>query len=255
MREIFYSDELNDDFAKTNINTKDIPDDYEYIPKGRLRGIEAFILYRLIATPMATLFQKVVFGEKIIGRRKLKPYRRTGYFLYGNHTRMAGDAFTPSLVSFPKKAYIVTHADSVSIPMLGRIVADMGAMPLPQGIKGLLNFRAAVKERCERGDVTVIYPEAHIWPYYTKIRRFKSTSFRFPAENKKPVFTFTVTYKKRWLMNIPKTVVYVDGPFFCKEGEDVRCNAQYLCDTAYEVMKKRSEASSYEHVKYLKKGE
>ena len=62
-------------------------------------------------------------------------------------------------------------------------------------------------------NIVTIYPEAHIWPYYTDIRNFKDASFRYPVKYDKPVFCFTNTYQKRRGKHI-RMVTYVEGPFF-----------------------------------------
>ena len=87
---IYYSDEFNDDFANTDIDQKKLPPDYPYFPKSPVRRVLAFILYYIIAVPLVFLMQKVVYHEKIVGRKKLKPYRKTGYFLYGNIAEVNG---------------------------------------------------------------------------------------------------------------------------------------------------------------------
>ncbi|MBP5242889.1 MAG: 1-acyl-sn-glycerol-3-phosphate acyltransferase [Clostridia bacterium] len=248
----YYSDKLNDDFAGTNIKRKELPENYPYFRKNPLRKISAFLLYRVLATPIAFLFQKIVYHEKIIGRKKLKGYKKDGFFLYGNHTRAAGDAFAPSFVSFPKKAHIVVDPDCVSIPGLKAVVEDLGALPLPTSFHGMKNFKNAVEEHARQKHVVVIYPEAHIWPFYTDVRPFKDGSFRYPAECNKPVFTFTVTYKKRKLIPFPKATVYIDGPFFPDKDKSVKENQKLLRNICYETMKERSKTSTYEHIKYVK---
>ena len=125
-RTYYYSDELNDDFAGTNIKRKELPLNYKYFSRNPVRKFFEFILYRLIVTPLIFLFQKIVFHETIKNRRVLKGYRKGGYFLYANHTAAAGDAFRPSLVAFPKKAYIIINPDGVSIPVAGKAVEMLG---------------------------------------------------------------------------------------------------------------------------------
>ena len=66
-----------------------------------------------------------------------RPYRKTGFFLYGNHTRVSGDAYTPALITFPKKAYIVANPDSVSIPGIRHLVEDLGTVPISSDIAGM----------------------------------------------------------------------------------------------------------------------
>ena len=248
----YYSDELKDDFAGTHIRRKPLPADYEYFPKNPVRRFFGFLLYRVIALPIVFLYEKIVCGEKIVNRKVLKKYGKDGYFLYANHTSAVGDAFTPTLVSFPKKAYIVVNPDAASIPVVRTLVEMLGGVPLPTDLKGMRNFHSAVLKHAEQKHCVMIYPEAHIWPYYTKIRPFKDASFRYPAEAGKPVFTYTTTFQKRKFFSRPKVTVYVDGPFYPDPALSVRENRKRLRDLAYEAMVKRSEKSTCEYATYIR---
>ena len=251
-RVITYSDPANDDFATWDIKTRDLPDDYAYFPKFPVRRMFAFGLYHFIVTPIIYIIQKITYRERIIGKRKLSPYRKDGYFLYGNHTRGAGDAFEPTLTAFPRKAYVIANADCVSIRGLRHVVADLGGVPLPTKKSGMSNFKEAIHTHAKRGHVVAIYPEAHIWPYYTDIREFPATSFRFPAEEGKPAFTFTTVYHKRRFLPRPKTKVYIDGPFFPDPENTVKENQQLLRQSCYDAMKSRASLSTYNHVEYIR---
>jgi len=251
-RTYYYKDELNDDFAGTDISRKDVKPNYRYIKKNPVWHFFAFILYRFIATPLVSLFQLIVYGLSIKNAKVLRGYRRKGYFLYGNHTLSAGDAFTPSLVAFPKKAYLIANADAVSIPVVGTIVEMLGGMPIPVDYRALKNFNDAVDIRAKKGDVVTIYPEAHIWPYYTHIRPYKDVSFKYPVKTNKPVFCFTSTFQKRFLSKRPRVTVYVDGPFFPDESKSVKENQKLLRDKVYDTMVMRSKNSTVEYVSYIK---
>lgn len=253
MKTFYYQDELHDDFAGTDISTAKIDGNYQYISRNPVRKVFQWIFYHLIATPLVWLYNKIGHGEKIVGRRKLKPYRKTGYFLYGNHTRAAGDCYSPTLISFPRKAYIIANPDAVSIPGIRRIVQDLGVIPLPSDIASARNFHKALEELSGRGNPVAIYPEAHIWPYYTKIRPFPDGSFRYPAEFRKPVFTFTTTYKKRGILPLQRATVYIDGPFFPDSAKNPKENRTMLRESAYEAMCRRSAASTFERYQYVKK--
>lgn len=246
----YYTDELNDDFARTNIKRKPLPENYKYVRKNPLWRFCAFALYRCFAIPIGFIFNRVVYNMKVVGKSKLKGYKKGGYFLYGNHTLITGDAFTPTMVSFPKKAYIVVNPDAFSIPVVGKIVEMLGGVPIPDDMNNMKKFCKAIDGYANDGKVVVIYPEAHIWPYYTKIRPFKSTSFKYPAKNLKPVFCFTATFAKSRILGRIKTTVYVDGPFFPDETLSVRENQEKLRDEVYAAMKKRSESSAYEKYEY-----
>ena len=99
-----------------------------------------------------------------------------------------------------------------------------------------------------------MFPEAHIWPYYTKIRPFKSVSFQYPIKFNKPTFCVTNTYQKR-KNNKVQIVSYVDGPFFPDEGLTKKEAKENLRNKVYEQMVERSKNSNVEVVKYIKKEE
>ncbi|MBO4411596.1 MAG: 1-acyl-sn-glycerol-3-phosphate acyltransferase [Lachnospiraceae bacterium] len=252
MKTFYYSDELKDDFAGTNIHTAKIDGSYPYLAKNPVRKAFQWVFYHIIATPIVFLYNKIGHGERIIGRSKLKPYRKTGCFLYGNHTRSAGDSYAPSLISFPRKAYIIAGPDAVSIPGIRRIVQDLGVIPLPSDTASARNFYQALEELNRRGNPIAIYPEAHIWPYYTKIRPFPDGSFRYPAEFNKPVFTFTTTYQKRGILPIQRATVTIDGPFFPDPEKSPRENRAMLREMAYEAMTSHSAENTFERYRYVK---
>ena len=106
----YYSDELNDDFAEIVSEHTKLPDDYEYGKKrSALWKANSFILYYGIAYPIVTVYNKLVHGEKIKNRKVLKGYKKEGFFLYGNHTMKAADAFTPPRIIYPKKMNILVN--------------------------------------------------------------------------------------------------------------------------------------------------
>lgn len=249
-RTVYYSDLLNDDFAGTNINTKELPADHQYFPKTAVRRGFACGLYHA-AGPLVWLLQKTVYGEKIVGREKLKDYRKDGFYLYGNHTRTMGDAYCPGILAWPKKAYIVASMDCFSIPGTRRLVEDLGGIPLPSGAKGFRNFSQAIHRHSEMGHIVTLYPEAHIWLKYTGIRPFKSPAFHYPAESGKPVFTFTTTWQKRKILPGSRTVVYVDGPFIPDMDLPMDKRKEKLRNQALEAMTNSAKNSNYEKIHYV----
>lgn len=101
----------------------------------------------------------------------------------------------------------------------------------------------------------MVYPEAHIWPYYTGIRDFPATSMKYPVELDVPSFTLTTTYHRRRFGRKPRTVTYLDGPFYPDHSLPPRARAQALRDEIYKTMVRRSQESDYEYIRYVKKEE
>lgn len=113
----------------------------------------------------------------------------------------------------------------------------------------------AIERRIDHHHPIVVYPEAHIWPYYTKIRPFKSTSFRYPIKYDVPAYCFTTTYQKRKFSKKPKITVYVDGPFYPKQDLHGKEQEIELRNQVYNCMVERSKNSTYEYYKYYKRVE
>ena len=248
-RVIYYKDELNDDFSESNINPIKIDENYKYVHKNPFWRIGAFIVYRIIMLIPTYICTKIKYGITFKNRSVIKKVK-TGFFLYGNHTQEIIDTFTPTYVSFPKRVYVITHPDNVSIKGMKLLNRLLGAIPIPGDIKSTKNFLDTIKYYIEKKKVITIYPEAHIWPFYTKIRPYKSVSFKYPVELDVPSYAMTTTYIKK--KNKVKMVVYVDGPFYPDKTLSKKEAQEKLRNEIYITMCERSKNNNVEVIKYEK---
>ena len=252
---IYYSDELNDYFASLGIKKKPLGDDFEYIHKNILWNTCSFVIYRMIAQPLVFVFVKVAHRQRFKNRKVLKTARKTGAFIYANHTNMLLDAFVPNIVKLRKRGYILVGPDTTSIPGLKNIVEMVGAIPLGQTLSENKEMLECINHRIakNKGFIT-IYPEAHIWPYYTGIRDFKAGSFSYPCYTDTPVFAMTNCYQKKLIGKHPKVVTFVDGPFYPDKNLPMKERKEKLRKQCYDTMVKRAkENSTYSYIVYEKK--
>lgn len=249
---IYYKDELNDEFAGDNIVAKKIDASYVYLRDGFFGKAAHIFWYRIVAIPMAKVYMKIHFHHKIVNKKLLKKAKATGYFMYGNHTHFLADALVPTMVNMPKTVAVIVHPNNISMPFLGRITPYLGALPLPDDIEAGKNFVKAVEKRIENKYCVMIYPEAHIWPFYTDIRPFKDLSFRYPVKQGVPTFCLTNTYQKRKYSKKPKMVTYIDGPFYPDETLNTKEKKQKLRDDVYNTMKNRAKNSNVCMIRYEK---
>ena len=250
---IYYQDELNDEFSTAVITPRKIDSSYVYDRRGPIRAFTRFFWYRIVATPLAFLYVKLSLRQRTVGGEKLKAFQKTGVYIYGNHTNAIGDPLTPNIFCFPKWVSFIVHPNNVSMPVLGRINPSLGAIPLPDTRDAYRNFTECVKGRIEKGHAVVIYPEAHIWPYYTKIRPFPDSSFGYPAKSGTPVFCFVNTYQKRRYSKKPRTVTYIDGPFYPDMELTPVQRRKKLRDEVYARMCELAEHSDVEVIRYIRK--
>ena len=250
---IYYKDELNDEFSKAKIVPRRIDSSYKYEHRNPFWRLSAYLIQNVLSLPLKFIYVKAKFGIEYVGKEKLKPYKKQGYFVYGNHTQTFADTFIITNTVFPKRNYLIVNPENVSMKGLGNFVQKFGAIPIPTERNGMRNFLEAVKSKIKKGYSVTIFPEAHIWPYYTKIRPFKNVSFRYPVELEVPTFCVTNTYQKRG-NGKPKITTYIDGPFYPDEDlENIQDKKQSLRDKVYNAMVERSKQSNFEYIKYIKK--
>jgi len=249
---IYYKDELLDDFANVTRNTIKIDENYKYVHKNLLWKFFEFVVYRIFIVPFALVYMKVKFRHKVINKKVLKMAKGRGYVMFGNHTLMAGDAFIPNLINLPRKTYTVVHPDNVSVSATRQIIEMCGALPLPDTLTATKNFFDAMKHRISKKGVIQIYPEAHVWPYYTKIRPFGSSSFKYPIKLDVPAFVLTNVFVKKKFSRVPKVLTFVDGPFVVDKSIPPKEQEKALRDIVYEVMCERVKNSTYEVFEYKK---
>lgn len=126
----------------------------------------------------------------------------------------------------------------------------LGALPIPDSIKDMKKFIEGVETRINQKKCVVIYPESHVWPYYTKIRPFNDGAFKFQVNQNVPAFCITTTYYKRKFGKKPGIKAYVDGPFMADETLNKKQNIEKLSKEIHECMNRRSKKSNYEYIKY-----
>ena len=250
---IYYQDELKDEFSTTKIKPRKIDENYKYIHKNPFWNLGCYIMQNFVSVPIKLGYSKIKLRTTYVGKEKLKPYKDKGYFIYGNHTQTFADTFLISNAVYPKRNFLIVNPENVSMKGLGTLVQMLGAIPIPTKRNGMKNFLEAITQKIEKGYSVTIFPEAHIWPYYTKIRPFKSVSFKYPIDLNVPAFCMTNTYQADGKGGF-KLVAYIDGPFFPDNSlKKKKEKKQDLRDQVYNCMVERSKNSDFEYIEYRKK--
>jgi 1-acyl-sn-glycerol-3-phosphate acyltransferase len=253
-RVICYRDAENEDYAGTDIDTKVIGADFPFAPTGALWTALAFVAYYVIAIPIVFFYCYVVCGFRVKNRKAIRKIRKSGYFLYANHSHFT-DAFLAPIVAFPKRAYVIVGPDTVSIKGLRTFVQMVGAIPIPQGLKGMASFLNAIRLRTEQKCCISVFPEAHLWNYCTFLRPLKSGSFRYPVHLGVPSVAVAVTYQQRRLRFIkqPKRTVFISDPIYPDETLSPKDAQRKLQEDVNSFLKDKLETYSvYKYFDYRK---
>ena len=252
---IYYSDELNDDFAGNDIKTCKIDNNFRYVNNSVLFRINSFLLRFFFAIPVLWLVNLLLFRPKIENKGIFKQLKKKGYFVYANHVLPFDPVVLPIKTNPGKAMVIVAGPDLFSINKLVTwLVRHFYAIPVPNmDAKMIENFTYCISFHINKKHRVLIYPEAHIWPYYNDIRPFRAASFRYPVDNNAPIVVATTTFKKRKGNRKPKPVIYLDGPFYPNTDLSTHEQINDLRNRAYEAMKWRAgKEDNYAYIKYIK---
>ena len=256
---IFYYENEEDDPIKTKEQEKKekvtLPEGYEFIPKNPFVRMYSSILFRCFKV-FARFYARFYLHMDIVGRKKFKKAKGTGYVIYANHTNPFHDAFSPALVA-DRRIFTIISPVNLKLPGIGKYLPMIGGIPLGTNEAEKKAMNEAVDKRIKQKKCLVIYPEAHVWPYYTGIRKFPAgdKSFKYATRNNVPIFTMITTYHKSKVKGQarPDMTVYVDGPFYPDPDKTEDENRAKLAEEAYESMVKWSKKSTYEYFQYRHK--
>ena len=257
---VFYYESEEDDPIKTSEQEKKVevglPEGYEFIFKNPFKRFRSAYLFRGFKL-FGQYYERGYWQAKFYGREKLKKARGKGYVIYANHTNPFHDVFGPALAA-DRRIFTIISPVNLKIPGIGKYLPYIGGLPLGKTKEEKQAFNDAVDKRLKQKKVLVIYPEAHVWPYTTKIRKFPAgdRSFKYATRNNLPIFTMTTTYHKRKDKkkgDLPRMDVYIDGPFWPDPSKTDDENRAKLAKEAYDSMVKYSKKNTYEYFKYIKK--
>ncbi len=252
---IYYEDERNDDFARLQFNPSALPEDWRYIHKNVFYRFFRFVIVQFLFVPLLQITSKVTYHTKVCNKKILREVKHKGYILYANHVTAFDPINHAVLVNGHKYSVIIASHDAFAVKWARPIVSFVGGFPVPKGELMWKNYLSATDYHVNhrRGKI-VVYPEAHIWPYYTGIRDFKASSFNYPVNLNCPAVVATTTFRLRKITKKPKLVITLDGPFYPKLDLSHNDAVNELRDRVYLTMKMRaSDPDNYVFNTYIKK--
>ena len=206
-----YFESFEDDFFQSGEKHR-VSNDYRWIRDDIFSRFLSVVIYTLELI-FSNIYCRLFLRVSIKGAKKLREDKNSGFFLYANHSQPIGDIFNPALACFPKRIYTVVSPANFALAGIGKTLYYLGALPTADSISKIKEFNSAIEQRIRCGHPIVIYPEAHLWEYYTDIRPFCKASFKYPVKLGVRAYCMTTTYSKTSFRKKPKITIYIDGPF------------------------------------------
>lgn len=252
----YYSDERRDDFNEVGLKRVPVPEGYKYKRTNPINNFFSGIFYHGIAKPIIGLYC-VCHGIRIKGRENIKLLEGQGAYIYSNHVSISDVfKFQSQVFFFGRRVNILGYSDSLSMPIVRNMCRALGYLPLPlkEDLKNMLALTDAMDFYIKKRQYVLIYPEAHIWPYYTKVRSFSNGSFNYAAKSHAPCLPVVTTWRKPLIGKAPRQTVYILKPIFPKDDLSVNENKEYLHQEVLKAMQEfANSVPQYEYIKYVKK--
>ncbi len=252
-KEIHWTDEKNQDFNEIGLKRKGIPEGYKYKKTNPFYWLFSHAMYYGLAKWIIGLFC-FFHGIRTKNKKVFKKLKGKGAFIYANHVAISDCFKFP--IFFWKRVDVIGYSDALSIPVGGFFAVLFGLIPLPlkedrdnfHKMTDAINYYVKEKDH-----YVLIFPEAHIWPYYTEIRNWPNNSLIYPALMNVPVVPAVTVWIKKPLRKKPRQLTVFGEPIYPKEGESITFNKDYLHKECIAQMRSIAhQYKQYEYIKYIK---
>lgn len=218
----------------------EISKEYEFIPQSFIFKILSFFIYYIIAAPILTIVCKLFLGLKIKGKENIKNIK-TGAITVSNHIHYI-DCAMIALAFIPQKIYFTTNEDNFKIPFIRYLIKILNAIPIPKRTGNLKRFSSEINNLLNQNEIVHFYPEAALWPYYDRIRNFKSGAFKIAATNNVPIIPIRYTYREpkgliRFIKKKPFITLNILPPIYPDRNLETYHKTSKLKDETYIKMK------------------
>lgn len=167
---------------------------YKFVSDNDLYNLVSDMVYYFVAVPVIYLISKVMFGLKIEGRENLEKVQGPAITV-SNHIHYL-DCAMIGLAMFPKRIYYTASDGSFKMPVIRHLVKLLNALPISENINSKKRLLLAIDELLKNGEKVHFYPEASMWPYHEKIRKFKNGAFEVAVRNNVPIIPMVFEFRK-----------------------------------------------------------
>ena len=223
-----------------------VDENYEFLPKNIFFRFFSAVL-RVLAVGFMYLYNTVVFGMKVEGRKNLKGLPSKGFVSVCNHVHGL-DCTMVACALGVTSLYYPSRKGNLDLPWRKRLIHILGAVPIPpSSVKAFQNFQKAMATVLREGKVVHIFPEGYLKPYHPELREFKRGAFKLAYDNRVPVVPLVISYRQstgwRKLTNRkPLLTISIIKPLLPDPDLQEKEEIKRLLNASYHEMAERLES-------------
>ncbi len=218
-----------------------LDENYPYLQKGFpwfVQRATAVVLYNCVLSWLVRL----THGLRIYGRENLRKYKKElkdGAITICNHV-FKWDTICISIALRNRKFYFPAWAGNLVGPD-GPLIRMAGGIPIPESIKAMKAFKAAMEEVFETKTWVHYFPEAAMWYFYPDIRPFKKSAFQQAVKYNRPIVPMAYSFRPRkgitkLFTKNPCADLHIGEPLFPDPSLTPVAAAKKLQEDAYHIV-------------------
>lgn len=235
---IDYSEQIQKGFYPCKF---EMGENYKFINKNIFFRFFSLILY-LIAMIVLWPITRVLYGLRVKGKKHLKKIKNAVFV--SNHILEVDFCAIITNILFFKRPYILTLTETFKMPVIRTFIKLLRAVPIPNDVKSTRNFLKQTDKMLKDGGSLLVFSEGSMWPYFDKIRPFKSGAFRFSVKNNVPIVPLVTTLRKPNLFyrilgrKKPLATLNVLEPIYPNQNLSSKISEQELQEKTFNIMSK-----------------
>lgn len=218
----------------------DASGDYQYVSDNGLYILISDFIFYAIAAPVIFLISKIMLGLKIEGRENIKKVQG-GAITVSNHINII-DCAMIGLAHLPDRLYYTASDESFKMPGIRHLVRLLNTLPIQKSIQSKKKLLNTIDNLLKEGNKVQVYPEASLWPYHDKIRRFKNGAFEIAVRNNVPVIPMVFTYRpvtgfRKYIKKKPFITLKILDPIYPNQELNKKEQVEQLKNIVSDKMK------------------
>jgi 1-acyl-sn-glycerol-3-phosphate acyltransferase len=158
-----------------------------------------FLFYECIVLPLLWIYDHLVFGLSVRGRKYIRSLRGRGAVLVCNHVNTLDCTFV-GLLAAPRKIIYTAVAWLFRWRFIGPLIHILGAVPVPFPPCTAADTHRFIREMTkavQKGRLVCIYPEGEMFPYGNSLHEFRNGAFLIAAHANAPVVPISIIQRER----------------------------------------------------------
>lgn len=227
--------EVIKDYSDREITAK-----YHFTIKNPIGRFFAFIFWCIVAL-LVPFIVLLTHGTRIRGKRNLRGLKKSGAVVIINHVLYL-DCMIGAQCVYPKKLYFHVLENTMKVKGLNIVMKALGAMPIPSKPSAKRAFIEETDKLLAKKKWICVYPEAALWPYYDKIRPFKTGAFHFAVKNNVPIIPICINFRrsrgifKKFGMRTKFVTVHIGKPLYANPQLEFNDAVNDLLQRSHTVM-------------------